>query len=42
MRFNHNEGVMKQELKIYHDYLERSQLYIDLAAILLNILKYCT
>ena len=30
---------MKQEVNIYHDYLERSQLYMDLAAILVPIMK---
>ena len=37
-----NEGAMKQENKIYNDYLERSQLYKDLAAMLVAILKYWT
>ena len=37
-----DEGAMKQEVKIYHDYLQRSQLYMDLAAVLVAILKYWT
>ena len=37
-----NEGGMKQEINIYHDYLERSQLCMDLAAILVDILKSWT
>ena len=35
-----NEGAMKQEVKIYHEYLGRSQLHMDLAVILRTILKY--
>ena len=34
-----NKGAMKPEVNIYHDYLERNQLYMDLAAILVAILK---
>ena len=34
------EGAMKQEVKIYHEYLGRSQLHMDLAVILRTILKY--
>ena len=37
-----DEGALKQEVKIYHGYLERSQLYMELAAILVDILKYWT
>ena len=35
-----NEGAMKQEVKICYGYLEWSQLYMDLAAMLVAILKY--
>ena len=35
-----NEEAMKQEVKIYHEYLGRSPLHMDLAVILRTILKY--
>ena len=34
-----NKGAMKPEVNIYHDYLERNQLYMDFAATLVVILK---